>query len=76
MQLSDENIEDFSARWKRAFGQDLMRDEARVIAGRVLRLYRELLLRPLPGRQDVEDVAEASTPLSEDRAAQTGPAAS
>ena len=61
--ISEESLDDFIARWKRAFGEDLMRGEARLIAGRVLHLYRELLFRPLPGREDDQDLAMPSTRL-------------
>lgn len=64
MPIPDERLDDFIARWERAFGERLARGEAEVIAGRVLALYRQLL-RPLPAvpdMRDVGDVPEASTP--------------
>lgn len=55
MALSGEQIEDFIARWKRAFGEDLPRDQAEVIGQRVLGLLRELLCTPLGQPPDVQD---------------------
>ena len=62
MAISDERIDDFIARWKRAFGEDLTRDEARAVAGRVLYLYRRMLQHRREIR-DVGDVDEIAMPL-------------
>ena len=46
MQIPDDRIDDFIARWERAFGEHSRQDEARLIAARLFSLYRELLARP------------------------------
>lgn len=58
MLIPDDRIEDFIARWERAFGERLDRGEARLIGGRVLHLYRELLSSPpAPASEATQDVA-------------------
>jgi hypothetical protein len=63
MNLSDSEIDDFVARWERAFGERLERDEARSIAARVLALYRKLLRRR-PDDRDVGDMQQGLMPPS------------
>lgn len=62
MEIPDTRIDDFIARWERAFRERLTRDEARLIAGQVLRLYQQLL-RPSGDIRDVGDLPETPTPL-------------
>ncbi len=42
MQIPDDRMDDFIARWKGAFGEHLSPDEARHIARQLIELYREL----------------------------------
>ena len=64
MPISDESIDDFIARWKRAFGEELSRDEARLQADRVLHLYRRMLKYQQDNR-DIGDVARDPMPQAE-----------
>ena len=64
MSIPDTRIDDFIARWKRAFGDELTRDRARIAAGRVLYLYRRML-RFRRDNRDVGDVATATRPQAE-----------
>jgi hypothetical protein len=61
MAVPDARIDDFIARWKRAFGDELTRDEARTEAERVLHLYRRMLQHWRDSR-DVGDVGAGTTP--------------
>ncbi len=45
MAIPDERIDDLIARWERAFGEHLTREDARAAAARILHLYRRLLRR-------------------------------
>ncbi len=54
MQFSDETILKFIAAYERAHGETLTRDEAEVMFGRLVRLYR-VLLRPLPKEEREAD---------------------
>ena len=47
MQLTQQDIEEFKAAYKEAFGEDITDAEAREMGSRVLWLY-ELLSKPLP----------------------------
>ena len=67
MPIPDDRIDDFIARWKRAFGEELTRDQARVEADRVLHLYRRML-RFRRDNRDVGDVAAPAMPPAEARA--------
>ena len=46
MQIADDQLSDFIARWENAFGEKLLPGEARAMAAQLIELYR-LLLRPL-----------------------------
>ena len=43
MPFADDRLDDFNARWKQAFGEELTRDQAKYEADRVLHLYRRML---------------------------------
>lgn len=51
MALSERDIEEFRTLYSGEFGKTIGIDEARAMASRLITLY-ELLLRPLPERQD------------------------
>jgi hypothetical protein len=51
MQYSNEVIQKFIAAYERAHGETLTREEAIVMFGRLVRLYRVLLI-PLPDDDD------------------------
>ena len=67
MPVSDNRIDDFIARWKRVFGEELTKDQARIEAERVLHLYRRLL-RFRRDNRDVGDVAAPATQPAEAQA--------
>ncbi len=48
MELTPQDIEEFKAAYKEAFGEDITDDEAREMAQRVLRLYELLSEKPPP----------------------------
>ena len=68
MKVSEERIDDFIARWKRAFGEVLTADQARAEAERVVLLYRRMLRRP-SAFGDVRDLASKAKPRGEAGAA-------
>jgi len=67
MPIPDDRIDDFIARWKRAFGEGLAPDQARIEADRVLHLYRRLL-RFRRDNGDVGDVPAPAMPQAEAQA--------
>ena len=60
MRFSNERIGEFINRWHEAFGEHLSQDDAQLVAGRVMHLYRQLF-RPLPAH-DIGDVSRATHP--------------
>jgi hypothetical protein len=74
MPIPDHRIDDFIARWKRAFGEELTRDAARIEAERVLHLYRRMLEHRRADVRDVGDVAEKPMQRAEAQAADAPPA--
>ncbi len=56
MQLTDDDIQEFTALWKKEFGEEISEEEARHQASQLIQLY-SLLVRPLTG---VEENLESS----------------
>ena len=63
MQLSDEQLDDFTNRWEHAFNERISRDEARTRAAELLELFSLLARRPPDGPSEGE--AGAASPESE-----------
>jgi hypothetical protein len=57
MHISDVRIADFVSRWQQAFGESITRDEAQLVATRLVRFYR-MIVRPLPESAAGEDIGE------------------
>ena len=56
--ISDERIEEFRRIYKRAYGEEISVGDARIMALRLVMLYR-LLMQPLPG-----EASESSSQLN------------
>ena len=61
MQLTDDDLREFSAIWQREFNEELTIAAAREHASRLLELYA-VLAKPLPPDQDASEPYTASTP--------------
>ena len=70
MKISDERLDDFTTRWRKAFGEELARQDAYAVATQLLELAR-ILLRPISpdGQRRLDDLREYQPALTPKRTA-------
>jgi hypothetical protein len=66
MAILDDRIDDFISRWQEVFGESITRDQAQVVAIKVLTFYR-LITGPLPAASEdigeIRDVGDVGAPM-------------